>query len=222
MNPSGISESAYLSAFNYYEAEIKKILPESRSIKIVDIGSGYGHLLRYLLELGYKNIGCVDIDSELLLSVKNHFGNSLDFYANQDACDFLSNNTGQFDLITFIDVIEHFSLTDAQKLMKVAFNALRPGGRVIIRTPNMANILGTYSRYMDLTHYHGYTEYSLMQLLESAGFKKIELSLADWSFDSHRERIQRVNAYLHKKIFLMHDRVQPKCFDKNVIIWANK
>lgn len=222
MTPDATSESAYLSAFNYYEAEIKQILPESRAIKIVDIGSGYGHLSRYLLELGYQNIGCVDTSKKLLEVVKNYLGDSLDFFANEDGCDFLSNNVEQFDLITFIDVIEHFSLTDAKKITEAAFNALRPGGRVIIRTPNMANILGMYSRHLDLTHYHGYTEYSLKQLLENAGFKKVEINIPDWSHNSQRAIMKRINDYLHRKLFSLHDRVQPKCFDKNIIVWADK
>lgn len=222
MNPNINTESAYLSTFNYYEAELGQILPRSRTIRVVDIGSGYGHFLRYMLELGYKDIGCVDTSTQLLEYIKKQFGSSLTFARNEDALRFLANSPEGFDLVTLIDVIEHFPLTDAQKIIEAGFGALRPGGQVIIRTPNMANILGIYSRYMDLTHHHGYTEYSMAQLLENAGFINVTVHMPDWSRHPKLAIRTRINNYLHGKLYSLHDRVRPKCFDKNLVMHAEK
>jgi SAM-dependent methyltransferase len=186
LNPGGTNESTYLACRYYYEAEVKALLPEDKSAKIVDIGSGYGHLLRYLKELGYLHIGAVDSSEKLIQEVKSYL------------------------------------LEDAKKLARAVRESLKDGGRVVIRTPNMANILGMYSRYMDLTHYHGYTELSLRQLLREAGFSTIELHFPDWSSYPERVKNQQENIEIHKKLFRLHDRVEPKCFDKNIIMWARK
>jgi hypothetical protein len=46
---------------------------------------------------------------------------------------------------------------------------------VVVRVPNMANILSNYSRYIDVTHIRGYTEWSLFQLLDTSGFHQPEV-----------------------------------------------
>jgi 2-polyprenyl-3-methyl-5-hydroxy-6-metoxy-1,4-benzoquinol methylase len=222
LNPGGTNESTYLACRYYYEAEVKALLPEDKSAKIVDIGSGYGHLLRYLKELGYLHIGAVDSSEKLIQEVKSYLGSGLDFACRADAIQFLCQLPTRFDFITLFDVLEHFTLEDAKKLARAVRESLKDGGRVVIRTPNMANILGMYSRYMDLTHYHGYTELSLRQLLREAGFSTIELHFPDWSSYPERVKNQQENIEIHKKLFRLHDRVEPKCFDKNIIMWARK
>ena len=49
--------------------------------------------------------------------------------------------------------------------------ALAEGGTVVVRVPNMSNVLASFGRYGDATHVTGYTEYSLMQVLDQAGFE---------------------------------------------------
>ena len=58
-----------------------------------------------------------------------------------------------------------------EQVLTVARKALKPEGRIIIRTPNMANLLGGYSLHMDITHCHGYTEWSLIHLLDECGLE---------------------------------------------------
>lgn len=221
LNPGGLSHNSYTSARAYYIAEILQILPKDKTAAIVDVGTGYGYLLRYLLEIGYKNVGGIDESPLLLQAVKKKLGDKLVFLKHEDAKVFLSKNKSQFDLITLFDVVEHFPLEGAKNLMMLTARALKPGGMVIIRTPNMANILGTYSRYIDLTHYHCYTEFSLTELLLQAGFNKVTLQPPCWQQRSRRIK-KFINDWFHEKLYRLHDRVMPACFDKNIVMWAKK
>jgi len=127
-----------------------------------------------------------------------------------------------FDVIVLFDVIEHFSPEEQREVVSAIFSSLSPGGRVIIRTPNMASLLGTYSRYLDLTHYLGFTEFSLYQLLRQCGFKDPKLYVAS-PHGTWKKRFQKkLLRWLHRKLFEWQDRVLPDCYDKNIVVWAEK
>ena len=88
-----------------------------------------------------------------------------------NALEFLKDVKERYDLITIFDVIEHMTVDKARELLKKCNERLSPNGSVVIRTPNMSNILASYSRYKDITHQTGYTEWNIFQLLDEAGFQ---------------------------------------------------
>ena len=98
------------------------------------------------------------------------------------------------------------------------------GGILIIRTPNMANILGIYSKYIDITHYYCYTQYSLTQILDEAGFDDDSINVWEpkWEVGSMQYENKLENDEFHKKLFALHGRVQPLTFDKNLLMSASK
>jgi hypothetical protein len=123
-----------------------------------------------------------------------------------------------------IDLLEHFESTKAVSLAEAAYNALDNEGCLIIRTPNMANILGIYSKYLDLTHYQCYTEFSLRQVLIEAGFIRDNIKFLGpiWPRKSERAKYKKINDWIHKKLFKIQDRVTPEFFDKNLFVMAKK
>ncbi len=221
MNPAENIEDVYSSAKSYYEAEIASILPASKETRIVDIGVGLGALVNYLITLGYRHVGGVDTSQALIGIVRKQLIKHLDFLLNVDGKDFLAKNKNKFGLITMIDVIEHFDLVNGKLILEAAYKSLKVGGGLVIRTPNMANIFGSYSRYLDLTHYSGYTEYSLIELLTQSGFNNVRLVKPLW-VDKKKIISVLVNELLHKKLYQLQDRVIPKCFDKNIVVYAQK
>lgn len=144
-------------------------LPEDKSSPILDVGCGWGHLLLYLWATGYRNLTGVEYSKEQFEMARTFLPPEIRII-NEDAKIFLRNTSAQFYCITMFDVIEHMPEEDAIELLQLIYDKLQPTGYVVIRTPNMANILGAYTRYMDLTHLTGYTEWKLFQLLDIAGF----------------------------------------------------
>jgi hypothetical protein len=52
---------------------------------------------------------------------------------------------------------------------------MNKGGRVIIATPNVTLVSGTFQRYIDFTHETAFTERSLGEVLRVCGFDNIEI-----------------------------------------------
>ncbi len=222
INPGGVDETVFQSSCFYYEAELLPLIPDNKSLSILDVGSGLGHLLRYLLANGYQNIGGIEIDLQLYNESKKYIGEKIKFLINDDALHYLSNNIEIFDVISLFDVIEHFSLEDAYDLLCKIHDSLRPDGIAIFRTPNMANILGAYSRYMDITHQSGFTEQSLTQLIRQAGYSQIKVHIPKWNKNNPLSVKFKESSDFQKKIYQMQDRAMPTTFDKNLVIWAKK
>jgi len=219
LNPN--IESTYHSSIHYYNAEILPLMPSDKGARILDLGCGFGHLIRFLLENGFENTGGLELDRRLYEECQTHIGNRAAFIENESAQNYLNDHKDTFDVIIATDVIEHFSLEDAIGLLMRIRNSLKLDGRVILRTPNMANIFGGYSRYMDLTHQIGFTEHSLSQLMVQAGFENTQLHLPDWH--RHPKSLKfKWSTWIQRWLFSLQDRSVARCFDKNIIMWAVK
>jgi len=204
----------------YFEVELLPLLPPDRGVRIVEIGSGYGHLLRFLAEQGYRNLGAIDSSRALLGGVRQRLGSLLSASCVGDLVETLNLNPRAFDVIIMFDVIEHVPFGRLVAAVQAIHRALRPSGRVILRTPNMANILGVYSRYMDFTHYIGFTEFSLTYLLRQGGFLEPQLYIPR-PMGSFSRRLQiRLMRRLQRVLFRWQDRTVPRCFDKNIIMFS--
>ena len=220
MNTGTTDNGTYRASSFYYEYELQPLLPADRNARVVDLGSGYGHLVRWLLERGYANTGGVELEAALHAASQAQLGAAPQFLVNEDAISFLAQHPREFDLIISYDVIEHFPLEGALAFARAIRGALRPGGRVVLRTPNMANLFGVFSRYIDLTHQIGFTEFSLAHLLREAGFSTPVPHVP--LFPAQHELGARLNQSraLHDQLFSLQDRSTPRCFDKNLVMWG--
>ena len=222
MNPAGAQEATYQASLFYYRGELDPLLPESRQARCLDIGCGFGHLPRFLLERGFRRVGGIEIDARLHAEAKTYVGERMEFLELGDAIPFLEDKNDSFDFITLFDVIEHFTLDDGVALSRGILKSLRPGGRVIMRTPNMANIFGSYSRHMDLTHQIGFTEQSLSQMLRLAGFSDVGVHVPQWDPKHPLTRGLTESADFHRRLFGLQDRSTPRSFEKNIVVWARR
>ena len=211
-------EDTYRAASAYYRAELAQALPASRTARIAEVGCGFGHLLRFLAERGYSDLTACDLDPRLAEATGRRMRGRANV-AHREARAFLLDHPGAFDLVLAFDLVEHFDLEGAYAFAEATRNALRPGGVAIFRTPNMANVLGGYSRFMDLTHRIGFTEQSAAQLLRAAGFAEITTLHAQHEPGPLRDA-QMQNQKLHEQLFAQQDRSRPTCFDKNLVIAA--
>jgi 2-polyprenyl-3-methyl-5-hydroxy-6-metoxy-1,4-benzoquinol methylase len=160
-----------LSAF--YNWNYRELLPDDKNIKILDIGCGMGQFLSWLKSNGYKNFFGIDLSQQMVdFCRKNVTANAQKV---ESIKEFLQDKNNTYDLIVMLDVIEHISKPDILEDLAVIFKALKKGGKLLIKTNNLASITGSRMRYEDFTHLTGYTEYSLKQVLKIVGFKQIEI-----------------------------------------------
>jgi 2-polyprenyl-3-methyl-5-hydroxy-6-metoxy-1,4-benzoquinol methylase len=182
--------------------------------KVLDLGCGTGILLSWLArQPGIVSVG-VDSSGTQIESAKRNLPNIEITCA--DGLVYLRKHPEEFDGIFCTDMLEHIPDLDlCFDWLEAAREALRPGGFFFCRVPNAANLTGTYSRYMDLTHERCFTSASLLQLLEAGGFEKCRIIPIQAAHLSGRIRLV-MEAFLHRAVFRICGRGLERVFTYNV------
>ncbi len=148
-----------------------KFLPAIKETKILDCACGAGYFLYFLNREGFTNVLGIDISEEQLKIAKRMGLNNV---LLADMFEFLAMHKNEFELIIAFDIIEHLKKEKIIDFVKLIYEALKKGGKVIIATQNAGNpFFGNF--YDDFTHEWLFTPLSLKQVLQSAGFSKNEL-----------------------------------------------
>lgn len=182
---------------------------------VVDLGCGVGFSLYWLARRPALRIIGVDASERQLELARRAVPQAELLRA--DVLDYLRDKRSAFGALICMDVLEHLE-TDDQcfQLLESAHRALQPGGFLICRVPNAANVLGTFHRHIDITHHRIFTTYSLRQALAAAGFGGIR-------FIPHRSsavlgKIRLGVEYLfHRFLFLMNGYVRRDIYTQNVV-----
>jgi 2-polyprenyl-3-methyl-5-hydroxy-6-metoxy-1,4-benzoquinol methylase len=153
-------------ARRYY---LRRWLPQERDARMVDVGCGSGMLLHFLSGLGYEHVEGVDISPDQV-ALSRQVAKDV---TEGNAMDFLDAHVEQFDLITALDVIEHFHKDEVLRFLSAAHGSLRPKGRLILQTPNAGRATGLQQLYGDFGHEVGFTPTMLSRLLSHVGFEHI-------------------------------------------------
>lgn len=169
---TGVAEDARATARRgrYLEKALGGWLPEDREASIADLGCGSGAWLACLGGLGYRNLHGVDASPEQVELARRHVPGVV----HGDLFEFLDEEAGRFDLVTGFDVVEHLSKDEVFAFLDGCHRALRPGGRLILQTPNAESPWCSDIRYGDFTHETCFNAHSLGWLLELSGFESIE------------------------------------------------
>lgn len=168
-----------MESFNY---NYRKFLPENKHAKILDLGCGRGELLLWLETLGYKNLHGLEVSPEMAkLAQANLAQKTITLIT--DLNKHLSADKNTYALIILNDVLEHWSKTEIETYLPLLYKKLSPGGKLLLRVPNAASVIGGNIRYADYTHQVSFTELSLRQILLIFNFKKIQIM--DYSFPAN-------------------------------------
>ena len=153
---------------------IRSLLPKHKDAAICDMGCGHGGLLYALKKLGYTNMVGVDLCPEQVALARQVWPDVV----QGDAIDFLQNHPNSFDLITAFDFLEHFRKEEIFPVLDAFYVALRPGGRLILSTPNAESPLPT-DCWGDFTHEVCFTSRSMKQILQVVGFEDVRILPAE-------------------------------------------
>ncbi|AFJ03436.1 methylase involved in ubiquinone/menaquinone biosynthesis [Methylophaga frappieri] len=115
----------------------------------LDLGCGRGEWLSLLRELGIEPRGC-DQDADMLagLTEQGYDVTCRDLFAH------LAETTdASIDILSAFHVVEHLTTAQLTDLLQQSQRVLKPGGMLILETPNPDNIqVGTHYFYLDPTH----------------------------------------------------------------------
>lgn len=141
-----------------------------RTGKVLDVACGSGNILSFLAAEGFTNLYGVDISEEQVQIARQQFPQVI----CADALEYLSENHNQYILITAFDILEHFQKEEALEFLEAIYNALLPGGKLILQLPNGDSPFTGGIFYSDLTHEINYTAFSLHHLLLNCGFGEVK------------------------------------------------
>lgn len=165
-----------------------KLYPHSETF---DIGCGRGEWLELMGELEFSAFG-VDLDEGMLQDCRD-----FNLAAMQgDAVAYLKTLADESQaVITAFHVVEHISFEQLQTVVIESHRALKPGGLLIMETPNPENIaVATRNFYLDPTHqrvipplllgflpeFHGFARVGTLRLQESHELRdSMEVGLMD-------------------------------------------
>lgn len=146
---------------------INKYYPSA--VKMLEVGCGTGYVLK----------GLSDAFPEMILSGNDISAKGLSFAAKRiSSAAFIQFDVidipyfEEFDLIGTFDVIEH--IEGDRKALQEIFNALKPGGGVIVSVPQHAFLWSSADE--QACHKRRYSKRDLKNKLEEAGFDIIRMT----------------------------------------------
>jgi len=161
------SSERWGKAYRWY---LRAWLPEHKDAAIADLACGNGKLLHFFKQLGYANLQGVDVSPDQVALARQVVPNVI----QANALDWLAERSSCFDLLISFDLIEHLQREEALCFLDLCFAALKPGGRLVLQTPNADSPFGLQHRYNDITHEWAFNSNQLVRLLKRVGFINVE------------------------------------------------
>jgi 2-polyprenyl-3-methyl-5-hydroxy-6-metoxy-1,4-benzoquinol methylase len=149
--------------------------------RMLEVGTGAGFFMKAAERAGW-NVAGIEVSQEAVVFARERLG--LD--VRQGSAEELRYPDGSFDLAVLFEVIEH--LLDPLRALQSVRSAVKPGGRVLLSTPNFGalsrRILGRqWAVISPAEHLYYFTETSLARLLARAGFTDVRFERQYRGFD---------------------------------------
>ena len=148
-------------------------LPDVESGRVLDVGCAAGYFLAVMRERGWDVHG-VEPSTPIRRVAVEALGADRIHAGPLAAGDHPALQPGSFDLVTLWDVVEH--LPDPVATLRTAASLLRPGGRLLVETQNVASlfarVLGRrWQHYKHAEHLWHFNRATLGQALDQAGLR---------------------------------------------------
>ena len=168
-SPSDLGQLASREPF--YRNIIDNFFPADKSSQVLDLGCGLGAFVYFMHSAGFENARGVDTSFEMT-EIANDLGISNIEQGN--VFDYLKKlPDDSMDVVTAIDLFEHFGKSELFDLVTEIYRVLKNGGVLISHQPNAEGIFGGGIRYGDYTHEQAFTRVSIAQVLLTCGFGEV-------------------------------------------------
>lgn len=152
----------------------RKYAAMCRGSDVLELGGVRGRFIDLCEEAGAKSVVSIDIMPKDKRVIK------------ADIIKYLASTKKKFDAIYARHLLEHFSPQTVISIMKNAYRCLRPGGIFIIVVPNLNNLAVAMNEFWrEFEHVRPYSSVGLKQNLELAGFKTVQITPDEDSWDSN-------------------------------------
>jgi 2-polyprenyl-3-methyl-5-hydroxy-6-metoxy-1,4-benzoquinol methylase len=192
--------------------EVGDLLPRDKHAAILDVGFGSGWFLAASLRLGYANLFGADFGIENKAYVKEWAPDAIQLSEiRSDIGSFLADKPETYDFIHMSHVIEHIPKYSLLWVVDALYRALKPGGVLMLRTPNMEGPCANSSFYVTLAHEYGFSSGNLASLLDICGFDEIRFHLPPIRHPNLKQRLGR----LIRWPFLKESEIRHRLFGVN-------
>jgi SAM-dependent methyltransferase len=159
-------EPEYLATFR---EDVRRIAEFAPSGKVLEVGCGYGYFLQCALQAGYDAYG-IDLSPTAVKWASERLPNRVFCGLLEEVPEIQEQ---QYDVIFGSHLIEH--LTEPGAFLERAGKLLRPGGLLVLVTPNIASLLSRASgrrwvSYKIPEHVSYYDPRTITALLDRSGF----------------------------------------------------
>lgn len=153
-----------------YRPFITPLLGIYQPAAAVDLGCGRGEWLELLQHEGFQSQG-VDLDEGMLAACVERGLPAI----QGDAIAYLRDLGDESQcIVSAFHVVEHIPFEDLETLVIQSLRVLKPGGLLILETPNPENlVVGTSNFYLDPTHLRPVPPLLLSFLPEHHGFARV-------------------------------------------------
>ncbi|HVH24248.1 MAG TPA: class I SAM-dependent methyltransferase [Pseudonocardia sp.] len=175
---------AFEDRFRGTEAEVRErlavYLPRVRAAvrldgpgpRALDVGPGRGEWLRLLADAGVPAVG---VENNAAMAERLR-GRELDVVPGDAIGHLGAVRPGSLDVVTAFHVVEHLDIDALLALLAGAHRAQRPGGLLVVETPNPTNlVMGACNFYLDPTHRVPIPPAQLEFLVRTVGFAPPEI-----------------------------------------------
>jgi 2-polyprenyl-6-hydroxyphenyl methylase/3-demethylubiquinone-9 3-methyltransferase len=173
-------------------------------LRVLDVGCAQGTLALLLAERGHR-VTAVDLRPEFLAYAKSRHTHGDVTFVNADAMK--DDLPGGFDLVFANQLIEH--LVHPVEFVTRLAAKLRPGGRLVVTTPNHAYVRNALPSYAGLGdpkqwehrqntadadgHFYAYTRHELVEVFRASGLERIDARFFESPWISGHMKLR----YLH-------------------------
>jgi 2-polyprenyl-3-methyl-5-hydroxy-6-metoxy-1,4-benzoquinol methylase len=163
------SEVSVSERLKFYLPIIEPLKKFDKNANILDLGCGRGEFLSLAEANGFDAQG-IDTDDGMIAACQKKKLKVI----KSDSISYLKNlDNDSFSVISSFHMIEHISYENLLLLIKESLRILKPGGLLIMETPNPDNIrVATNNFYVDPTHLRPIPSDLLLYLVSATKFAK--------------------------------------------------